>query len=272
MNAPLALLTGAAGGIGCATLTRLLDRGYTVLCVERDAELAARAASRPGTEPVVCDLSDPAAVERLATRIRTGWADRLEVVVLNAGVLVIGAAVDTTAAQRRLQLEVMLCSAVELATAAAEVMRPRGRGHVVAVVSAGGILALPGSAVYSAAKGGLRLFLTALRTELRGSGVRVSGVYPSAVDTPMLEHEARHGGSLLNFVGALSTPDDVAAGVLRALDRGRLEVFVPYSDSVPARLLALAPWTVPRLVRFASVVGRRRRDRYLAVRDAGRPG
>jgi len=67
----------------------------------------------------------------------------------------------------------------------------------------GGILALPTSATYSAAKAGLRAFFAALNAELHSSGVHVSGIYPSAVDTPMLRHEATDGGSPLNFVGTV---------------------------------------------------------------------
>lgn len=263
---PLALVTGAAGGIGLAVSGRLRAQGHRVLCLERDEPLAEKAAAAVGggAVPVVCDLSDRAAVEALCHRVGTEWAEDLATVFLNAGVIVPGDVVDTPAQQLRLQLDVMLGSVAELAAAAARSMKARGRGHIVATVSMGGILALPGSAAYSAAKAGLRAYLTALRTELRGTGVAVSGIYPSAVDTPMLLHEATHDGSLLNFFGAVSTAEQVADVFERAQRTRRLELFVPYSDSILCRVLAFWPWLVPPMLGPAEALGRRGRAKYLA--------
>ncbi|WP_460060595.1 SDR family NAD(P)-dependent oxidoreductase [Streptomyces sp. YKOK-I1] len=269
----LALVTGAAGGIGEAVCTRLASQGRTLLCVERDATLAAKAATAAGADavPVGCDLSDRDAVSALCARIEEEWADRLELVFLNAGVIIPGDAAEATATQLRLQLDVMLGSVVELAAAAARVMKARGRGHIVATVSMGGILALPGSAAYSAAKAGLRAYLAALGAELRGTGVAVSGIYPSAVDTPMLLHEATHDdGSLLNFLGKVSTADDVAQVVDRALRTRRLEYYLLYSDSVMCRVLESFPWLVPPLLGPAEAIGRRGRAKYLARKGKAR--
>ncbi|MEU5095127.1 SDR family oxidoreductase [Streptomyces sp. NPDC020996] len=262
----LALVTGAAGGIGEAVCARLAAQGGTLLCVERDETLAGKAALAAGADavPVACDLSDRDAVAALCARIEEDWADRLELVFLNAGVIVPGDVVDSSAARLRLQLDVMLGSVTEVAASAARVMKARGRGHIVATVSTGGILALPGSAAYSAAKAGLRAYLAALSAELRGSGVAVSGIYPSAVDTPMLLHEATHDGSLLNFLGKVSTADDVARVFERALRRRRLEHYLPYSDSVLCRILESFPWVVPHLLGPAEAIGRRGRAKYLA--------
>ncbi|MFJ9567682.1 SDR family NAD(P)-dependent oxidoreductase [Streptomyces fuscichromogenes] len=262
----LALVTGAAGGIGEAVCARLAAQDRMLLCVERDEPLAEKAALAAGPDavPVVCDLADRDAIAALCERIEDEWALRLELVFLNAGVIVPGDVVDSSAAQLRLQLDVMLGSVMELAASAARAMTARGRGHIVATVSMGGILALPGSAAYSAAKAGLRAYFAALNAELRGTGVAVSGIYPSAVDTPMLLHEATHDGSLLNFLGKVSTADDVADAFERALRKRRLEHFLPYSDSILCRMLESFPWLVPPILGPAEAIGRRGRAKYLA--------
>lgn len=261
----LALVTGAAGGIGQAVCARLAARGHTLICVERDEALAGKAAlaAGAGAIPVSCDLTDPDAVALLCARIEGEWADRLDLVLLNAGVVVPVDAVDASAAQLRLQLDVMLVSAVEVAASAARIMKARDRGHILATVSMGGIIALPGSAAYSAAKAGLRAYLAALSAELRGTSVAVSGIYPSAVDTPMLLHEATHDGSLLNFLGRVSTADDVADVFERALRKRRLEHYLPYSDSILCRVLETFPWLVPPMLGPAEAIGRRGRAKYL---------
>jgi len=266
MTAAMALVTGAAGGIGLEVAQRLAAAGYTVLAAERDDELAQMASRRigRGSVPVAADLADATAVDALCGRIESEWGDALDVCFLNAGIIIPSDVVDTSAEEIDLQLQVMLTSAIKLARSAASVMQPRGTGSIVATVSMGGVLAMPGSATYSAAKAGLRAFLAALHLELRSSGVRVGGVYPSAVDTQMLQHEARHGGSPLNFAGAISSVTDVADGVEKVMRTGRLEVFVPTSDGLLARLLQATPRLVPYLLPPANWLGERGRRRYLA--------
>ena len=273
MSDRLALVTGAAGGIGVAVAERLVRQGFTVVAVERDDELARTAADRigGGALPVACDLTDTGAVDALAARVEGEWADRLELVFLNAGVIVPGDVAGSAPARLRLQLDVMLGSVMVLSAAAVRAMTTRGRGHLLATVSMGGILALPGSAAYSAAKAGLRAFLAALHHEVRGTGVAVSGIYPSAVDTPMLLHEATHDGSLLNFFGKVSTVEDVADVFERAQRRRRLEHYLPYSDSLLCRLLQACPWLVAPILRPAEAIGRRGRDRYLARKGVTLP-
>jgi len=266
MAAAMALVTGAAGGIGLEVAQRLAASGYTVLAAERNDELADMAAQRigHGSVPVAADLADRTAVAALCGRVESEWGGALDVCFLNAGIIIPGDVVNTSVEEIDLQLHVMLTSAIKLARSAASVMQPRGTGTIVATVSMGGVLAMPGSATYSGAKAGLRAFLAALHLELRGSGVTVGGVYPSAVDTPMLQHEARHGGSPLNFAGAISSVSEVADGVEKVMRTGRLEVFVPASDGLLVRMLQSTPRLVPYVLAPANWLGERGRRRYLA--------
>ncbi|MER5936715.1 SDR family oxidoreductase [Streptomyces sp. NPDC001928] len=264
-STPLALVTGAGGGIGLGVSRLLTDRGYRVIAVEIDesAAVAAARAIHEGAIPVGCDLSDRDQVAALCTRVREEWSDRLEVLVCNAGVIVPGDVADATHQDLDTQLSVLLKSPVQLIAATVEGMRRRGRGHVLATVSMGAVLALPGSAVYSAGKSGLRAFLSALSAELRGTGVAVSGIYPSGVDTRMLQRETLDGGSTLNFVSKVLSIDHVVRGYARALRTRRLEVFLPYTDSIVTRAMALSPGLSNRAIPLMERIGRHGRARYL---------
>ena len=111
-------------------------------------------------------------------------------------------------------------------------MAQRGRGHLVFISSLSGKAATPGSSVYSATKFGLRGFAQGLRGDLRGAGVGVSVVFPGFIrDAGMF---AESGTELPAFVGT-STPEDVADGVLRAIERNRGEVDVAPRACAPAR-------------------------------------
>lgn len=263
----LALVTGAAGGIGREVSKRLSVRGFAVIAVERTDELARRACETiPGESiPVACDTSESTQVLALCERIAGEWSAELEVVVCNAGVIVPGDVATTSHESIDLQMAVMLLSAQHIIAAAVPALVARNSGHILATVSMGGILALPGSAVYSAAKAGLRAYLAALYAELRNTDVAVSGIYPSAVDTPMLRHEAAHGGSLLNFVGTVFSASQVADAYEKALDRKRLEIYVPYSDSVSTRFVESFPWLVPLLLPSLERVGRKGLAKYIAT-------
>lgn len=269
----LALVTGAAGAIGSGVALMLRSRGFRIVAVDVDETAASRAVALIGgdTLGVACDAADRDAVLTLVGRIRDEWGDRLEVLVCNAGLIAPGPVGTFDPDVLARQVDVMLSCPIQLMNAAVPGMRARGRGRLLATVSMGGIISLPGSATYSAAKSGLRAFLTALSAELAGSGVRVAGVYPSGVDTPMLRFEARNGGSKLNFLGRVFTVPEVVAAYEKALTGRRLEVYLPYSDSITTRLANALPAAANRLIPVAERLAHRGHARFLARIEAEDP-
>ncbi len=247
-GAKTALITGGGGSIARAIATRLDRLGYSLVLSDIDEARARETAallSRPA-EVLRCDQTDPADCERLIRLVRENYPD-LDVLVNNAGYIKPGDVLQLPAGELEKHIAINLTSPIQLTRGIAPLMCERGRGAIVSIVSMGGIVALRGSAFYSAAKFGLRGFLSSLYGELRDSGVRVSGVYPVAVDTPMLEHEASNGGSPLNFVNKVRSADEVADAAVKAIRTGRLEVYVPYGDGLTGRLAVLFPWLLHRL-------------------------
>lgn len=264
-----ALITGGGGAIAEQIATRLDALGYELVLADisltRMQQVAARL-SRPATV-VECDLSTIQGIRELATRIERDHAD-LDLLVNNAGYIEPGDVAALSAEDIERHALVNLVAPMQLTRAALQGMLARGRGDVMAIVSMGGIIALRGSGPYSATKFGLRGFHTSLQQELHGTGVRVMGIFPSGVDTPMLRKEAVHAsGSPLNFVGAVLTAAEVADACVKALGSGKLETYVPYSDSITTRLLGAFPWLIRRVEPSFAKVGERGRRRYL--RDTG---
>ncbi|MDX5365348.1 MAG: SDR family NAD(P)-dependent oxidoreductase [Alphaproteobacteria bacterium] len=260
-----ALITGASGGIGAA-ITRALDRrGYDLVLVDRDMaalEIIAATASRP-TERIACDLASREDVERLCGAIVRDHAD-LDILVNNAGIVCPGAVTDIPQTDIDLQLEVNMRAPIRLMHAVAPLMVARGRGAMVTTVSLGGIIALKESAAYAASKFGLRGFLSSFHQELAPQGIRVSGIYPAAVDTPMLHYEATHGGSVLNFIDKVVSAEDVARALLKGIDTGKLEVYVPYSASLTSRFFAAFPWMIRPVLPVMEKLGEAGRKKFLA--------
>jgi NADP-dependent 3-hydroxy acid dehydrogenase YdfG len=179
------VVTGASRGIGAELARRLAADGARLALVARSRDALAALATELGAEPVVCDVGDPAQIERAAERIGTLVGGAPDVVVNNAGVFSIAAAHKTSVELFRQTLEVNLVAPFALVRAFLPGMRARGSGHLVTLGSVADRNIFPGNAAYSASKYGLRALHEVLRAELRGSGVRATLVSPGPVNTDL---------------------------------------------------------------------------------------
>lgn len=261
--AKTAIVFGSTGGIGAEIVDRLDRLGHRLVLVDIDGEgLEAQAGHCRRATTHVLDQNDMAAVERFCDEIVLPESAP-DVAVVNAGVITVG---ELTSIGRRdvcRQIRINLLSAAILIQALAQVMRGAGRGHILVTVSVGGVVALKGSATYSASKFGLRGLLWALRDELAPHGVHVTGIYPAGVDTAMLRHEARNGGSALNFVSDPVSAGEVADAFMRAIERPRLEIYVPASEGITGRLAGAFPGLLRRLYPLLERLGERGRVAFL---------
>lgn len=260
---PLAIVTGATGGIGEDIARRLSAAGYRLILLGRnEAKLALLKRELPETETRALELTDTKALHGFLDEVEHSLGP-IAVGIVNAGVVGIGDVVDIARSDVEAQLATNLTSAILLMQSLAKNMVTAGSGHIVGMVSMGGILALKGSATYSATKFGLRGFLAALHEELRPKGVFVSGIYPGGVDTPMLHHEAQHGGSALSFIGTPMPAGVVGKATLGRLRSPRLETYLPWSDGIFARAVSTVPWLMRWLYPLMEWLGEAGRRRYL---------
>ena len=256
------LITGATGGLGRALATAFDAKGYRLTLVDMDqGRLQEMSATFAGSNYHVLDQLSQNEVAQFCDHVIS--AGNFDVAIVNAGMISIG---DLATIGRQAvinQLQVNLVSSALLIQALAQRMRDRQSGHILATVSMGGIISLKGSATYSASKFGLRGLLWGLRDELSSHGVKVTGIYPAGIDTPMLRHEALHGGSNLNFVSTPTTVEEVTKAIMGALTKPRLEVYVPKGESLSSRLLAFWPDLLARLYPLLESIGETGRQRYL---------
>jgi short-subunit dehydrogenase len=219
-----ALLTGATGGLGRAIAEGLAGKGATVLLSGRKAEaLEELAAGLPGGPHAVfpSDLAEPGAAAALAAEASAAGA--VDVLVANAGLPGTGWLPDIGEEQIEGTLRVNLEAPMILARALAPAMVERGAGSLVFVASLSGKAASPRSSLYNATKFGLRGFAFGLRTDLGPRGVGVSVVSPGFVrDAGMF---AKSGAKPPPGLGT-STPEEVAAAVLKAIRSNRAEIVV----------------------------------------------
>lgn len=181
--ASVALITGAAGGIGGATLERFVTGGWMVAAVDIN-----EVASSDNVLSIRADLADVEHCRR-AVADAVEWTGRLDAVVNAAGVWTEGPSAETTEAEWDRVVDLNLKGLYFVSSAAIPHLALT-RGCIVNMSSDAGVQGNAGAAVYCASKGGVTNLTRALALELAPSGVRVNAVCPGDVDSPMLRGQA----------------------------------------------------------------------------------
>lgn len=238
-------VTGGAAGIGLEIAAVLAAAGARVAIGDLDASAAREAATKVGhgTLGVALDVTDHASFAAFLDLVEVELG-ALDVLVNNAGVMRVGSYATETDAEALRQIEVNLLGVIRGVRLAGPRMAARGRGHIVTIASAASKIAPAGEATYSATKHAVHGYLSAVRAELRGSGVEISVVMPGVVDTELA------AGTATGPVRRLR-PREVAEAVRRVLLRPAFEVVLP-------RRIALLHAAV-------AVLPERARDRLLAA-------
>ena len=184
----VALVTGAARGIGLATAKRFLADGWRValLDIERalldDAVAALRDPEH--TLAIHCDVSDAAAVATAVTAVNSRFG-RLDALVNNAGIAVFAPLLETEDHDWNRVLAVNLTGPFLCTKAAAALMREHGGGAIVNITSISAVRASTLRSAYGTSKAGLAHLTKQLAVELASLGIRVNAVAPGPVDTAM---------------------------------------------------------------------------------------
>jgi NAD(P)-dependent dehydrogenase (short-subunit alcohol dehydrogenase family) len=253
----VAIVTGAASGIGRALAAALARRGATVVLADIDEPAAkaaadALAAGPPGrASGVALDVTDHEAVAELVERTARDHG-HLDFVFNNAGVGMGGAAHDMTMAHWDRAIDVNLRGVVHGVVAAYPLMVRQGHGHIVNTASLAGLIPAPMLAPYGMTKHGVVGLSTSLRMEGAAHGVRVSVVCPGVIDTPILDKgnppdlpalsSMPDGRRMLTaMIGEPYPAPALAADVLAGVARNRAVIVTPRHARVAWRTYRLSP-------------------------------
>jgi NADP-dependent 3-hydroxy acid dehydrogenase YdfG len=253
LDGRVAVITGASAGIGAACARAFAARGIAVALAARRADrLAAvvRELTVAGGRAlaVPSDVTSEAEMRSLVTRTLTVFG-RLDILVCNAGVGFLGSPEESTAEVTSRLMAVNYLGTVHAIRAALPHFEAQGHGHLLIVSSIVARRPIPGYEAYAASKAAQAAFGEALRARLGGGRIHVSLVYPVSTETEFREAMRRDYGQVTEGIGPQQRPEEVAAAMLRCLDRPRAEVF-PYRPSRALALLtAVAPATADRLAR-----------------------
>ncbi|MER9002124.1 MULTISPECIES: oxidoreductase [unclassified Mesorhizobium] len=180
----IALITGASGGIGHAAGLALIRAGYRVFGTSRRA---APNEVRQGIHMVPCDVTDDGSV-RDAIKQVVALADRIDVLVNNAGRSLIGGAEESSVAQAQSLFDINVFGIVRMTNEVLPIMRRQGEGRIINISSVSGFLPGPFTALYTATKHAVEGYSESLDHELRTFGIRVSLVEPAFTRTGLEEN------------------------------------------------------------------------------------
>jgi len=212
-----ALVTGGAQGIGAAIARRLAAEGADVVIGDLNAEGAGEVASAIGAVAVALDVTDPAASRELAAE-----HGPFAILVNNAGTDDFAFFTDMTPERWQRLLAINLEGVFACTHAVLPGMQEAGYGRIVNIASEAGRVGSKGSAVYSAAKGGVIAFTKAIARENARYAITANAIAPGPIETPLLMQAKEFGdigdriietmksGTQLKRLGS---PDEVAAAV-----------------------------------------------------------
>jgi NAD(P)-dependent dehydrogenase (short-subunit alcohol dehydrogenase family) len=223
MNAPLktAVVTGAAQGVGLATASLLGRREYRVILIDvqsLDAHVELLRGAGADALGICGDIASEPFIAQLAERIGADYG-AVDALVNNAGISLIRAAEDTTAAEWQRVMNVNLLGPFLLCKYLGSQMLRRGRGSIVNVASVAGLTAVSHRSAYNASKHGLIGLTKTLAAEWGGRGVRVNAVAPGWIKTEMDQADQGSGAysdaDIVNRVpmARFARADDVAEAI-----------------------------------------------------------
>jgi len=225
----IAVVTGAASGIGAAAARRFADEGAELWLVDRAEEALGQLAGRLSANWVVADVTEPGAAERVLDR-----AGGVDVLVTAAGAILRRTAEETSDADWDAALAVNLTATFRFCRAAIPAMRERGGGAIVTVGSGWGLVAGPRAVAYAATKAAVVNMTRAVAIDHGPDDIRANCVCPGDTDTPLLRDELAQlgedgaegiaGSGAARPLGRVAAPEEIAAAVawLASADAGHV--------------------------------------------------
>jgi NADP-dependent 3-hydroxy acid dehydrogenase YdfG len=228
LEGKVAAITGASSGIGAATAEALAAEGAAVALGARRAdkldELRERIESSGGRAVAIeTDVTDEASARAFVEGAKEQLGS-LDVLVNNAGVMLLGPIGGAPTDQWRTMVEVNVLGLMYCTHAALPIMSDGGGGHIVNISSVAGRQANAGSGVYNATKWGVGAFSEALRQEAQGAGVRVTIIEPGYVETELQGHNEHPAvkeqiEKMQQQIGEVLQPEDIAEAIAFAVTR-----------------------------------------------------
>ncbi|MCB4757577.1 MAG: SDR family NAD(P)-dependent oxidoreductase [Elusimicrobia bacterium] len=220
------IVTGASSGIGESTAKLFSRKGAKViLAARRKDKLESLVGTLKNSTAIVTDVTDEKSVRNLIEQTIKQYG-RIDILVNNAGILLYKPMLESSSQEIRSVMETNFFAAVSCTHAVMPVMLKQKSGVIVNVASIAGRVGFPNLGYYCASKFAMIGFSETLRQELSRAGIFVSTVCPGTVYTPMTQEIVDNAVERRKYVMPIK-PEKVAAEILKAIEKRKIEVFVP---------------------------------------------
>ncbi|HET7578412.1 MAG TPA: SDR family oxidoreductase [Bacillales bacterium] len=247
------VITGGSSGIGARIGLYVAKKGAVPVLLARSLakleEVRDEIQEKTGIAPVVhrLDVSDPDAIETVFGE-RLKELDQIDILVNNAGFGVFDFFHEADLQDLKNMLDVNVFGLMACTRKVLPQMVDRNSGHIINVASLAGKIATPKSTVYSATKHAVLGFSNGLRMEVADQNIHVTTVNPGPVNTNFFNIADESGDYVKNVAGFMLEPDDVARKVVRAMEKPRREINVPFAMSAGTRIYQLFPWVTEKMI------------------------
>jgi short-subunit dehydrogenase len=243
-NDKTVIVTGGSEGVGAAAARLFADAGANLMLVARNRKnleaIAAELRDKTRVEIFPMDVSDVGSCVDLFKKTLFEFG-RVDVLVNNAGFHVRGNAESASAEDLARTIDVNLRAPIMLMRLALPYIREAGGGAIINVASLAGRTPVPGSAVYSASKFGLRAFTFALAEEIRDSAIKLAVVSPGPISTQFILADIDKTSDL-TFSQPMSSAEEVAQAILDLCGNNRREQAIPAISGILTTVIYLMPW------------------------------
>jgi short-subunit dehydrogenase len=264
LKGKVAIITGAAGGIATEIIKLFDEKGIHLILADIKTDALDNILEELNQKPLIvsCDIRKLNDIKNLISKALERH-NTIDFLINTVGIIIPSLFENTTYEDIQKQIDVNLIGTIKCIKELIPVMMNAGGGHIVSISSLAGIVPETYSSIYTATKFALRGLNWTLNLELEEYNIFVSTIFPDSVDTPMLEYEAKHGGSPLTFLHDPVSPRKVAEGVLKAIIKEKVEVCVPHMEGVLSKFIMCFPSQVKRLWPKYEEKGEKKRKDYL---------
>lgn len=228
----IAIVTGAASGIGRETAVELATHGCIPVLVDVNEDKLKEALvvvlkHAPDATAELCDISKDTRVRQVVQKTNERYG-KIDILVNNAGIMIVKLFDELTADEFNKQMTVNFQGGVNFILAVAPFMKKQGKGVIINVASVGGRLVVPGTAAYAASKAAFHAFSESLYYELKDSGIHVGIVLPGGTRTGIFDSTTTKLGKY--YQSQCKTPPAKAAKAIReAIEKERFVTITPSS-------------------------------------------
>ncbi|OGN93981.1 MAG: hypothetical protein A2Z75_01930 [Chloroflexi bacterium RBG_13_50_10] len=232
LKGKIAIVTGAASGIGKETAIELAKRGCIPVLADINEDKLKEALVEvlkhaPDATAELCDISKDIQVRQIVQKTAERYG-KIDILVNNAGIMIVKLLDELTADEFNKQMAVNFQGGVNFILAVAPIMKKQGKGVIINVASVGGRIVVPGTAAYAASKAAFHAFSESLYYELKDRGIHVGIVLPGGTRTGIFDSATTKLGKY--YQSQCKTPPTKAAKAIRqAIEKERFVTITPSS-------------------------------------------